>query len=118
MTTDRIDRLLEDIRYQSNAHYDMVQQVRTLAMATGEDVTEEVKYGGLLFSVQTHFAGVFAYARHISVELSEGATLPDPHRVLEGGGKHRRHIKLHTMDDIEEKQVADYLRTAYSHITE
>lgn len=113
MSKARIERLLEDVRHQSEVHYQLVQTVRELVMSLGDDVTEEVKYGGLLFSTKSHFAGVFAYARHVSVELSEGALLADPYEVLEGGGKHRRHIKLRSMADIEARQVGEYVRTAY-----
>ncbi|MCH8552269.1 MAG: DUF1801 domain-containing protein [Natronospirillum sp.] len=113
MSNDRIDNLLEDIRHQSEERYTLVQGLRELIASAGDDVTEEVKYGGFLFSSQRDFAGVFSYSRHVSVELSEGASLEDPHKVLEGGGKHRRHIKLQSLADIEQKQVGEYVRAAY-----
>lgn len=115
MSSDRINSLLEDIRHQSEERYNLVQALRELIASAGDDVTEEVKYGGFLFSSQRDFAGVFSYARHVSVELSEGARLDDPHHVLEGGGKHRRHIKLQSLADIEQKQVGEYIRAAYRH---
>lgn len=114
MNTERIEKLLEDIRHQSEARYVLVQQLRELIRWAGDEVTEEVKYGGFLFSGRSRdFAGVFSYSRHVSVELSEGASLDDPHQVLEGGGKYRRHIKLHSLDDIEQKHVGEYVRAAY-----
>ena len=113
MTTERVEKLLHDIRYVSEERYAVVQRLRELALSVGPDVTEDVKYGGILFFVQSHFCGVFSYTQHVSLELSEGARLPDPHRVLEGGGKHRRHIKLRTMADIAEKHVDVYVRAAY-----
>lgn len=60
------------------------------------------------------FSGVFSYTRHVSLEFPEGASLPDPHQVLEGGGKHRRHIKLRATKDIAEKQVREYVGAAYA----
>jgi len=75
-------------------------------------VSEEVKYGGLLFSAGKPVCGVFAYAKHVSVEFGDGAMLPDEHKVLEGEGKLRRHIKLSTMGDIDQKHVAHYLTLA------
>ncbi|MDR2154724.1 MAG: DUF1801 domain-containing protein [Burkholderiaceae bacterium] len=63
-------------------------------------ITEEVKYGGLLFSAAHPFCGVFAYARHVSLEFGNGASLPDKYKALEGAGKLRRHIKLTSPRDI------------------
>ena len=36
----------------------------------------------------------------------------DPEKVLEGGGKHRRHIKLASLADIVDKRCEDFLRQA------
>jgi len=41
------------------------------------------------------------------------AQLADPHQVLEGSGKLRRHIKLHSLDEVGRKQVAAYLQAAW-----
>lgn len=39
--------------------------------------------------------------------------LPDPHGVLEGGGKLRRHIKLRALQDIADRHVAEYVQAAF-----
>jgi hypothetical protein len=75
-------------------------------------IVSEPKYGGLLFGRATHFCGVFSYTKHVSLEFGDGATLPDPHGVLEGAGKGRRHIKLFTIGDLAAKHVREYLVAA------
>jgi len=75
-------------------------------------VTEEVKYGGILFSSGVQFCGVFAYKQHVSVESGSGAKIQDPLGHLEGSGKGRRHIKLHSVKDIKAKALAHYLPLA------
>jgi hypothetical protein len=112
MTTDRIAKLLEDIRLVNEDHFELIQALRKLILGFGDAVAEEVKYGGLLFFAGKPFCGVFSYANHISLEFSAGAALPDKHKVLEGGGKLRRHIKLTTIQDIESKHVSDYIALA------
>lgn len=114
MTAERVEKLLEDIRHLSEEKHALVQQVRELVLSAGADVGEEVKYGGILFSTQSPFCGVFSYTRHVSLEFSEGAALLDPQQVLEGGGKRRRHIKLRETKDLTEKQVFEYIRAAYA----
>lgn len=76
-------------------------------------------YGGLVFEQQlgmpkTCVCGIYAYSAHISIEFSQGALLDDPMGVLEGGGKHRRHIKLRSMGDILAKDVEGYIARAFS----
>ena len=46
------------------------------------------------------------------LEFSHGAKILDPHGLLEGKGKGRRHLKLHTIEDVEDKHLTEYLRLA------
>jgi len=43
-------------------------------------------------------------------DVSEGASLSDPHSGLEGKGKHRRHIKINFCKDIQAKNVSAYVK--------
>ena len=109
MTTQRITQLLEDIRHLDEDRYKLVQTLRQLILGLDASVSEEVKYGGLLFSAAAPFCGVFSYTRHVSLEFGAGASLPDPHQVLEGAGKLRRHIKLVSLQDISDRHIREYL---------
>jgi hypothetical protein len=111
--TDRIAQLLGDIHLLSPSLAELVQAVRTLALGLNPDVTEEVKYGGILFSAPQPFCGIFAYRQHVTLEFSNGAALTDQFKVLDGKGKFRRHIKLLTLDDVTGKHVLAYLRLAH-----
>ena len=112
---DRITQYLEDLRLQGGELYPMVSALRQLALASGPGVTEDFKYGGILFGASRNFCGVFAYKSHVSVEFSEGHTLSDPFLVLEGKGKLRRHIRLKSEAHITTKQVAAYITAAAVH---
>jgi hypothetical protein len=109
----RVDNLLQDLSLVNPDNYQMVQEVRKLVLTIDDGVSEEVKYGGILFSVEKSFCGVFAYANHISLEFGDGALMPDMFGVLEGKGKFRRHIKLTCLADVTEKQVVHYVKLAY-----
>jgi hypothetical protein len=58
--------------------------------------------------------GVFAYKGHVSVAFSHGAGFQDPGGCLKGKGKARRHVKLRALGDREAKDVAGFLRQAFS----
>lgn len=112
MSDKRVAQLLADIAQVQAAHHEIMQSVRKSILKLGSDVREEVKYGGILFSCAQPFCGLFAYTQHVTLELGEGAHLPDDFQVLEGKGKHRRHIKLLSPADIESKHVEHYLALA------
>jgi hypothetical protein len=114
---ERISRLLEDIRLLDQGRFELVQALRALILGLSPSVTEEVKYGGFLFSAGKSFCGVFSYAKHVSVEFSAGAALPDKFKVLEGEGKFRRHIKLAGLDEVAAKHVSEYLALALAAAT-
>jgi hypothetical protein len=99
---------------EENPHlYNLSQQVRSKILTTDPTIIEEVKYGGIIFSVGKPFCGVFPYKEHVSLEFSEGAALLDCGKTLEGSGKHRRHIKLACDEDIAHKQVANFIELAF-----
>jgi hypothetical protein len=113
MATKSVQSLLEDIRLISEERYQLVEAVRALVKKTVKPYSEEVKYGGILFAAGgVQFGGVFAYKEHCSVEFGNGAAIDDPFGRLEGGGKGRRHIKLHAIEDIKTKKLALYLPLA------
>lgn len=110
-----VEGLLDDLRLHRGALFPIVAHLRALALASGPQITEEIKYGGILFASRTGFCGVFAYQNHVTLEFSEGNQLPDPHGVLAGKGKFRRHIRIDTEDDIKTKHVEEYVKAARAH---
>ena len=85
MTT--VEEHLEDLRLHRGSVFTIVVRLRAMALASGPAITEEVKYGGILFASYAAFCGVFAYQNHVTLEFSEGNTLADPFGVLAGKGK-------------------------------
>lgn len=108
----KVRNLLDDWEIDNPALYEIARSVRTKILELADTVDEEVKYGGILFAAPVPFCGIFVYKQHVSVEFGHGAKIVDPHGLLEGKGKGRRHLKLHTLEDVENKHVTDYLRLA------
>ena len=108
----KVKNLLDYWEIDNPALYEIANSVRTRILQLFDTVDEEVKYGGILFAAPEPFCGIFVYKQHVSVEFSHGAKIVDPHGLLEGKGKGRRHLKLHTLEDVENKYLMDYLRLA------
>lgn len=104
---------MQNIHFVSEENDQIVEAVRALVRKCFKDVSEEVKYGGILFASGVQFAGVFAYKAHVSVEFRRGAGIVDAFDHLEGAGKGRRHVKLRSVDDLKNKQLAQYLALAF-----
>ena len=117
MSDGRVDQLLSDIRLTNPAGYDLVQEVRSAVYAAVPKATERVMYGGFMFSATAPFCGVFAYTAHVSIEFGRGCDLKDTHRALEGSGKFRRHIKVHTPADIKSKHLRAYITQAHENVS-
>ncbi|WP_455269862.1 DUF1801 domain-containing protein [Rhizobium herbae] len=112
MSTDKVETFLQEIREYRGELFPIVARLRDMALASAPSITEEVKYGGLLFSSGQSFCGVFPYKAHVTLEFSQGASLTDLHGFLSGDGKYRRHIKLEALQDIETRRVAEYIAQA------
>ena len=108
----KVINILDDWEVANPALYEIADSVRSIILQIADTVDEEVKYGGILFAAPKPFCGIFVYKQHVSVEFSNGAEIVDPHGLLEGKGKGRRHLKLYTLGDIENKHLPDYLRLA------
>lgn len=108
----KVKKLLDDWQAVNPDLHEIANSVRTRILQLADTVDEEVKYGGILFAAPEPFCGIFVYKQHVSVEFGHGAKMADPHGLLEGKGKGRRHLKLHALEDLENKYLADYLQLA------
>jgi hypothetical protein len=62
------------------------------------------------------FAYVNAFTSHVNVGFFQGATLPDPARLLQGSGKFMRHVKLRPGVAIDDASLRRLIEAAYSGI--
>ena len=59
-----------------------------------------------------HYCYIGAFKKHVNLGFYYGAILPDPQRLLEGTGKNLRHIKVNTLEAVDQPAVRDMLRAA------
>ncbi len=67
-------------------------------------------YGGIMFSIEDDFGGIFVRKNHVSFEFSSGSQMDDPNNILEGTGQFRRHLKIRSMADIDAKIVKFFVK--------
>ena len=104
---------MDDLNSVSPDKFEIIKTIRKIFLDTNKELTEDIKYGGLVFSLSDALiGGIFPYKQHISVEFSNGAEFPDPSGLLEGKGKKRRHLKINEKKDIKEKKVKAFITEA------
>jgi hypothetical protein len=58
------------------------------------------------------FVYVAAYPKGVNMGFWAATLLPDPAKLLEGSGKHSRHVKIRDAADLERPALRDLLRAA------
>ena len=83
----------------------------------GPDVRELVHDGCPVVCVDAApFAYVNVFKTHLNVGFFHGAVLSDPTGLLEGAGKHMRHVRLTAMTIVDTPALEALVEAAYSDI--
>jgi hypothetical protein len=59
------------------------------------------------------FAYTNAFTAHVNAGFFQGATLPDPTKLLQGDGKYMRHVKLRPGTPVNAPALQTLITTAY-----
>ena len=105
-----VQKWLDELKAFDADKYKTVTDAREIVFAAHENVSERIMYGGIMFTLDIDFGGLFVSKNHVSFEFSEGVNFKDPKKLLAGTGKSRRHLKLKTSADVTEKEVAFFVR--------
>jgi hypothetical protein len=62
------------------------------------------------------FGYVNVFTSHVNVGFFQGASLPDPAGLLQGGGKFMRHVKLRPGTAIDAASLSRLIEAAYANI--
>jgi hypothetical protein len=62
------------------------------------------------------FAYVDAFRSHVNVGFFQGAGLPDPQGLLEGGGQFMRHVKLRPGEGVDAAALSVLIDAAYTDV--
>ena len=81
----------------------------------GDEVRELIHDGCPVACLgDTPFGYVNVYTSHINVGFFQGASLPDPERLLQGSGKFMRHVKLRAGIAVNSAALRGLIDAAYS----
>ncbi|MFC1617673.1 DUF1801 domain-containing protein [Patescibacteria group bacterium] len=107
----KIEKFISDIETVSIERAKLANKLRNMYKSSHPRLTENFIYGGIgIYFGKKLIGGVWVHTKHISIIFSEGYRLEGPDNILEGGGKFRRHIKIFSDKDIDEKKVEFFIQ--------
>ena len=110
---EKVQKFLDGLMLSDPEKYDSLLTMRKMVFDIHSHTEERMMYGGIMFSLNGEdYSGLFVRKNHISFEFGEGYKMEDPHSLLEGSGKFRRHLKIKSFTDIEHKEVAFFVKQA------
>ncbi len=101
----KVQDFLNDIKLLDHEKYLILTNLREIVFKRHGETDERIMYGGIMFSLNDDFGGLFVRKNHVSFEFTQGFLMYDPDDILEGTGKYRRHLKIRSISDIESKNV-------------
>ena len=96
---------------------DLVRRWFEVMRNCGDEVRELMHDGcatACLGDIPFFYVGV--YTAHANVGFFQGASLPDPARLLQGAGKRMRHVKLKPGEPVDEVALKKLIHAAWSDI--
>jgi hypothetical protein len=91
---------------------EIVSSVRRLITETKPEAQEAVKWSHPVFELDGPFAYIHAFKNHINFGFWRGVDLPDPEGLLDGSGEKMRHVKLTSLEDVNEGAFRKFVKSA------
>lgn len=89
----------------------IVKELRRIVANHSSDIKEEIKWNVPTYSRCKNICSIMVHKKHVNFQVFCGAHIKDA-QELEGTGKDMRHLKLSTLDEVDETKVEKYLKQA------
>ena len=91
----------------------VAQALRSLLKKTVKGCSESVNPWKIpTFESNGPMCTLMVAKKHVTFGFLRGASLPDPGKLLEGTGKNLRHVKLRSLEDLQNPALTKLLVTA------
>ncbi len=100
------------VRAMDSEHKPIVVKLRAIINAAAPKAEESIKWGNPWWTQDGYLCCIYTAGDHINLGFSRGAELTDKRDLLEGTGKGMRHIKIRSLEEIDEKTFVAMIRQA------
>ena len=95
------------IEKQKSPQKEICHELRTIILKTFPDIKEEMKMGVPWYEGRYY---IVALKDHVNLGFSLKGLSKKEIELFEGGGKTMKHIKLYSLNEIDEKKIVKLLR--------
>ena len=90
----------------------IIARVRKIILQAAPQAKESIKWAQPVYESNGPFAYTKAFKNDVNFGFWRGVDIKDPKGFLQGSGSKMRHVKLTSLDDVEESTFADFVRQA------
>ncbi len=101
------NKVNEYIEKQKSPQKEICQKLREIILSTFPDITEEIKYGVPYYGNKYY---IVALKTHVNLGFSIKGLTKEEIAVFEGSGKTTKHIKVNTLEEVDEKKIIKLLK--------
>ena len=105
------NKVKEYIEKQKTPQKDICLKLREIIINTFPDIIEEMKYGVPYYGNKYY---IVALKTHVNLGFSIKGLTKEEIALFEGSGKTTKHIKINTLEDIEENMIIKLLKMVKS----
>jgi len=111
----KVQSFISDLADTDPLKHEIVMHLYSLFLDTSTNFHDKFIYGGIgVYIGDQLIGGIWVSKNHVSLVFADGHKLKDSANVLEGKGKYRRHIKIKSFEEIEEKCCQKYIRALFN----
>ena len=98
----------EYIEKQKSPQKEILLKIREIFLKTLPNCKEKSAWGVVVFGNDKFYIGSIKNRVHVGFAIT--GLSKEEIRLFEGSGKTMRHIKIHSMDDIDEKKLVELIK--------
>ena len=98
----------EYIEKQESPQKEILLKVREIFLKTLPNCEEKKTWGVVVFGNDKFYIGAIKNRVHVGFAITDLSK--EEIRLFEGSGKTMRHIKIHSLDDIDEKKLVELIQ--------
>lgn len=109
-------KVTEYIQSLPSPQSEICQSLRELVLGNFPELREDFKYNyPAYYYERQRICSTGGFKHHANLELDFGAHLEDSKGRIEGVGKNIRHIKIRSLEEIDENYFVDLIRQSMEH---
>ncbi|MFX0106215.1 MAG: DUF1801 domain-containing protein [Candidatus Hodarchaeota archaeon] len=101
------NKVKEYIEKQKSPQKEICQKLREIILSIFPNIIEEMKYGVPYYGEKYY---IVALKTHVNLGFSIKDLTKEEIAFFEGSGKTTRHLKINTLNDIDEKKIIKLLK--------